>query len=82
MIASELGRGQKNLAVGGTQVLWQGQKLGVAGAYKYLDCCPSTRPAQCGQLIDSYMCMLATQMDRYIAHNYPTTSHKVAVHVC
>lgn len=82
MIASELGRRQEKLAVGGTQVLWQGQKLRIAGAYIYLDCCPCARHAQRGQLIDSYLCLLTTQVDQDSAQNDPTTSHEVAVRVC
>lgn len=58
--------------MGGTQVQWQGQKLGVAGACRYLDCCPCARPAQHGQVIDSYMRTLATQMDQDSAQNGPT----------
>lgn len=57
--------------MGGTQVLWQGQKLGLAGACKYLDCCPCARPAQHGQVIGSYMCTIATQMDQDRAQNDP-----------
>lgn len=72
LIASELGRGQEKHAVGRTQVLWQGQKLGVAGACKYLDCCPCAWPAQHGQVIGSYMCTMATQMDQDSAQNDPT----------
>lgn len=72
LIASELGRGQEKLAVGGIQVLWQGQKLGVAGTCKYLGCCPCARPAQHGQVFDSYMCTMATQMDQDRAQNDPT----------